>query len=233
MATPKLNRVAQMFMQRIQDPILTDGGSPELILPGSIVRTVAEIESYIHRAGQIYFDTAWKAAQPENEMPGSISHKKKFLNMFPELFKFRGITFTYLTATSYVDVTTLYNDIFEILDSVKQGGGGIIEVWDPSKLADCIAEADPFYSPPRVTSSNPGMILSHPRIYAFPNDIANTGGYTITINYIQNIKNPISGDILRSGGSYDIPYSEHHLDAIAEIAAKIYRQDDFQEDSGG
>lgn len=233
MPTPKLNRLAQMFMQRIQDPILTDGGSPELILPGSIVRTVAEIESYLHRAGQLYFDSAWKAAQPENEVPGSVSHKNKFLNMFPELFKFRSITLAYASSVSRVDLSTVYNDVFEILDSVKSGGGGIIEVWSQSKLADCIAAADPFYSPPRVTSAAPGMILSHPYIYGFPNDIANPGGYTFTLNYIQNNKNPITGDILRSGGTYDIPFSEHHLDAIADIAVKIYRQDDFQEDAGG
>lgn len=233
MATPKLNRLAQMFMQRIQDPILLDGGSPELILPGTIVRTVAEIESYVHRAGQQYFDNAWKISQPENEMPGSLSHKKKFLNVFPELFKFRSITLTYASAVSRVDLTTVYNDVFEILDSVKSGGGGLIDVWDASKLADAIAEADPFYSPPRVTSSTPGMILSHPYLYGFPNDIADPGGYTFTLNYIQNIKDPITGDILRSGGTYDIPYSEHHLDAIAEIAAAIYKKDDFQEDAGG
>jgi len=230
MATPKLNRLAIAFMQRIQDPITESAG---VITAGQLIRSVAEIESYVHRAGQIFFNGAWNAAQPENESPGSMSHKNKFLNMFPELFKFRSITLTYASAVSRVDISTVYNDIFEILDSVKQGGGGLIEVWDPSKLADCIAESDPFYSPPRVNSSTPGMILSHPYIYGFPNDLADPGGYTFTLNYIQNNKNPITGAILVSGGTYDVPFSEHHIDAIAEIAVGIYKKDDFQEDAGG
>lgn len=232
MPTPKLNRLAQMFMQRIQDPISLDGGTPEKFLAGSVVRSVAEIESYIHRAGQQYFNSAWKAAAPEGEMPGTPSHKKKFLTMFPELFKFRNITLVFASAVSRVDLSTVYNDVYEILDSVKSGGGGLIEVYDASKLGDCIAESDPFYSPPRVTSSNPGMILSQPYLYGFPNNIADPGGYTFSLNYIQNNKNPLDGSILVTGGDYDVPYGEQHLDLIAEVAASIFNKDDFQEDAG-
>lgn len=233
MPTPKLNRLAQMFMQRIQDPILLDGLSPEKFLPGSVVRTAVEIEEYIHRAGMMFFQGAWMRAQPTEEAPGSLSHKRKFLNAFPELFKFRSVTVAYASSVSSVDLTVAHNDVYDVLDSVKSGGGGIIEVWDPTNLADAIAEANPFLITPRVTSANPGMILSQPTLYVFPNNIADPAGYTFTLNFIQNIKNPTPGDILRTGGTYDVPFSEAHLDTMADIAAGIFNKDDFQEDSGG
>jgi hypothetical protein len=234
MATPKLNRLAQTFMRRIQDPIALDGGSPEKFLPGTIIRTVAEIEQYLHLAGQQFFDAAWKAAQPMQDQPGSVSHKNKFLNTFPELFTFRSITVPFATPNTVIDLTTgSWNDVHDILDSVKSGGGGTIEVWDQSKLADCLSESDPFYSPPRITSSNPGMILSQPYLYLFPINIGDPGGYTFTLNFILNLKDRTNGDILRTGGTYDVPYSEQHLTTIAELAAGIYNKDDFQEDAGG
>jgi hypothetical protein len=232
MPTPKLNRLAQTFMQKIQDPITLDGGSPEKFQAGTVIRTVDEIEQYLNSAGQRYFDATWKAAQPLNDEPGSVSHKTKFLNLFPELFKFRSITATFAAGTTKVDITTGFNDVHDILDSVKSGGGGLIDVWDQTMLADALAESDPFYSPPRVTINTPGMILSQPILYLFPNDITATT-YVFTLNYIQNIKNPDTGDILRTGGDYDIPYNEVHIEAIAEIAAGLFNKDDFQEDAGG
>jgi len=233
MPTPKLNRLAQMFMQRIQDPILIDIAN--VILPGSVIRSVVEIEEYLDRAGMALFNASWKAAQPQNEAPGTVSHKNRFLNMFPELFKFKQVTLEYTSDNhSILDLSNPTNqcfDIYDILDSIKAGGGGLIEVWQQSKLADALAESDPFCSPPRVTASFPGMILQQPKVYFFPNNLAATT-YTFTLNYIQNLKNPTNGEILRSGGAYDIAYSEQHLEDVAELAAKIFNKDDFQEDAG-
>lgn len=67
----------------------------------------------------------------------------------------------------------------------------------------------------------------------FPNNIGSPTNYIFTLQFIQNIKDPATGDILRTGGTTDIPYSEMHLDSIAELAAGIFNKDDFQEDAGG
>ena len=230
MATPKLNRLAQRFMQKIQDPILLDGGSPEKFIAGTVIRTVVEIEEYLHAAGMMFFEQRWLSAKPEDSKIGSISHKRNFLNMFPELFKFASVTVTYTAGVSSVDLTTIRYDIFDILDSVKSGGGGVIEIIDQDRLADALSDSDPFLTTPHLTNSNPVMILQQPTLYLFPNEIANPTDYTFTLNYISNIKDPGTGDILRTGGTYDVPYSENNIDAIADVAASLFNKDDFQED---
>ena len=120
----------------------------------------------------------------------------------------------------------------DILDSVKSGGGGMVEVWDASLLGEALAESNPFYSPPRVTSVIPGMILQQPLLYLFPINISDPGGYTFNLQYIRNIKNATTGDIVRTGDDDDVPYSENSIDQIAETAAQLYNKDDFQEDAG-
>lgn len=232
MATPKFNRLAEIFMQRIQDPITLDGGSPEKFLPGAIVRTVKEIERYLHTAGQSYFDAMWKAAQPTEDLPGSYAHKTKFLTMFPEMFTFASISVPFVSPNSVLDLTVLNKDVHDILDSVKSGGGGMVEVWDASLLGEALAESNPFYSPPRVKLASPGMVLQQPLLYLFPINIADGADYTFNLQYIRNIKNATTGDIVRSGDDDDIPYSENSIDQIAEIAAQLYKTDDFQEDAG-
>lgn len=233
MPTPKLNRLAQIFMQRIQDPITLDGGSPEKFIPGQIIRTVQEIERYLHTAGQSYFDAMWKAAQPTEDLPGSFSHKTKFLTMFPEMFTFRSITVPFVTPNSVLDLTVANNDVHDILDSVKNGGSGVVEVWDASLLGEALAQSNPFYSPPRVTSALPGMILQQPLLYLFPINISQTASYVFNLQFISNIKDASTGDIIRTGGTVDVPYSEMSIDQIAEIAVQIFNKDDFQEDEGG
>jgi len=232
MPTPKLNRLAQQFMSKIQDPILLDGGSPEKFLPGGIIRTVDQIERYLHEGAMKYFQAMWSAAAPDPKTISSMLHKRNFLNIFPELFKFRNITVTYSGGYSYVDLTSGYNDVHDVLDSVKSGGGGVIEVWDQDKLTGAQSESDPFYSGDRI-ADNPGMILQQPNLFLFPNTIAQAGDYTFQLNYIQNVKNPTSGDILRTGGSYDIPFAENNFDAISDMCKKIYEIDDHKEDAGG
>ena len=232
MATPKLNRLAQRFMQKIQDPIVLDEGTPEKFYPGSVIRAVKDIEEYLHSAGMKFFEQNWLASKPDNSKAGSISHKRIFLNLFPELFSFTSITITFASGVSSIDLTTANNDVFDILDSVKSGGGGIIEIIDQDRLADALSGNDPFAASPYVTSSNPFMILQQPKLYLFPADIAQSVDYVFTLNYISNIKNPNTGDILRTGGDYDVPYSENNIDVIADIAASLYNKDDFQEDAG-
>ena len=232
MATPKFNRLAQIFMRRIQDPITLDAGSPEKFLAGTVIRTVAEIEGYLHTAGQAYFDAMWKSSQPGEDLPGSMTHKKKFLSMFPEMFTFVSISVPFVTPNSVIDLTAANNDVHDILDSVKSGGGGMVEVWDASLLGEALAESNPFYSPPKVTAAVPGMILQQPLLYLFPINIADGADYTFNLQYIRNIKNATTGDIVRTGDDADVPYSENSIDQIAEVAAGLFNKDDFQEDAG-
>ena len=149
------------------------------------------------------------------------------------MFTFKQITVPFVTPNSFIDLSSSNNDVFDILDSVKKGGGGLVEVWDQRHLADALAESDPFYSPPRVIIAAPGMILQQPRLYLFPINISDPTAYVFNLQYIRNIKNSTTGDIIHTGDDNDVPYSEHSIDQIAEIAVQLYKKDDFQEDAGG
>jgi len=217
-------------MQKIQDPITLDGAVPEKFTAGTVIRTVGEIEQYLHSAAMKFMEQSWNAAKPPDSMPSSLSHKRAFLNLFPELFKFREITVVYAAGVSSVDLTaSFFFDVFDILDSRKTGGI-VIEVWDQDKLADAMTGSNPFYL---GSVAAPGMILQHPKLFVFPNSIADPAAYSFDLFYIQNVVNPQTGDILRTGGAFDIPFSEHRFETIADIAAGLYNKDDFQEDAGG
>lgn len=215
--TPKLNILAQRFMNGIQDPITIDSGTGKFSA-GSIIQTVAEIETRLGDAMMKYMDDVWKAAK---------GNKQQFLTFLPELFKKVDTTLGTPNTSIYLEYPGLnLFDVYDILDSSHNTT--LIEVWNQVHLADALAGVDPFYV---GDADRPGMILQHPVVYFFPTSLAAATDYAVRFNYIQKPVNPEDGTYFTTGGTYDIPFSLNHINDIAETAVRMYRVDDFQEDA--
>lgn len=216
MATPKLNLLAQRFMQQIQDPITIDSATG-IIYPGNLIQTVAEIESILGDAMLKYINNVWTEAK---------SNRDIFIGFLPELFKPKTITFTHPSNTYYTELAG--SDLFDLMDILDSNSGNtLIEVWNPVHLADAKAQTDPFYT---GGSEMPGIIYQKPLIWLFPASIVATADYSINLNYISLPVNPVDGSYLTSGGDTDIQFNQNHLQDIADYATKLYKVDDYQED---
>lgn len=215
MATPKLNRLAQRFMQQIQDPITIDAG---VILPGQIIRSVPDIEHYLGMAMMKFIEEVWKQSQ---------ANANVMLRALPDLYQER--TCTIAAGTQKVDLSTTHADLWDPLDS-RNGTTTILEVWHPIHLTDALNGTDPFYV---GNSKRGGIIYQKPYLWIFPaNLVDDVLDYNFTLCFIQAPLNPTDGTYLVSGGDYDIPFSDIHFTTISDIAEKLYKVDDYQEDAG-
>lgn len=213
--TPKLNLLAQRFMQQIQDPITVDGSG--VITPGNVILTVAEIENFLGDAMGKYINSIWTQAKGNRDL---------FIRFLPELFKSKSITFTTPVNTFYTLMPGggLFH-LYDILDS--NAGAVLIEAWNAVHLSDAVAGTDPFYL---GTNTRPGIIYQSPLIYLFPATLVAAANYTMNLNFIQSAVSPDDGTYLTSGGNYDIPFNIQHIADIADYATKLYRADNFEED---
>lgn len=215
MPTPKLNDLAHKFMQKIQDPISEQSG---IILPGQIIRSVAEIEQYIGLAMMKFIEEVWMKAQ---------GNAAAMLRALPDLYEERDLTIP--QATQKVDITNTHADVWDILDS-RQGTTTILEVWNTIHLTDALNGSDPFYV---GDSRRAGLIYQKPYVWVFPASLVPAlTDYEFTLCFLKAPLHPTTGDYLTSGGNYDIPFSDIHLPTIASIAEKLYKVDDYQEDAG-
>lgn len=217
MATPKLNRLAQRFMQQIQDPIIVDPGNPDLLLPGQVIRTITEIEHYLGMAMMKFIEEVWKTAG---------ANAGTMLRALPDIYKERDLTI--LTGTQKIDISTTHADVWDILDS-RQSTVTILEVWNAIHLTDALNGSDPFYV---GDARRAGIIYQKPFLWIFPASLAAASDYTFTLCFLQAPLHPVNGTYLTIGGDYDIPFSDIHFNTIASIAEKIYKVDDYQEDAG-
>lgn len=216
MATPKLNKLAQRFMQQIQDPITIDAG---VILPGTIIRSVAEIEHYLGMAMMQFIAGVQQQAQ------GSIS---LLLRALPDLYEEREVVFPSIlsTADSKIDISSTHADLYDLCTS--RGTGYIFEPWDPKHLSDVLNGLDPFRE---GSGRYGGLIYQKPYLWLFPKSIHVGSAYTVNLCFIKAPLNPLTGEYLISGGDYDIPFADVLFPQICNIATKLYKVDDYQEDA--
>lgn len=215
MATPKLNRLAQRFMQQIQDPILIDAG---VIQPGQIIRSVAQIEHYLGMAMMKFIESAWQQAQGSGSM---------LLKAIPDLYHERECIIP--AGTQKVDLSSTHADLWDPLDS-RKGTATILEIWNSIHLTDALNGSDPFYV---GDARRGGLIYQKPYLWIFPATLVDpVVDYDFTLCFIQAPLNPLTGEYLVSGGDYDIPFSDIHFTTLSDIAEKLYKVDDYQEDAG-
>ena len=218
MATPNLNRVMKIFMRRILDPVVESGG---VILPGKIILTTADIEEYVSRAMMSLVNMYWEKYE------GDII---AFTQMFPELQKTINVASvlsgSYLTVD--LDTTTTLADYFQALPSYKIGSPNLkIDVWNSAKFADLVSGDNPFMIAP---STRPAFVEVDRKLYLFPVSLGDD--YHWTFVYLFVPLDPETGDRLTSGGTYDSPFTAQWDDKIAEIAEKLY-WDDNNKQAGG
>jgi len=207
MATTKLNMIAQAFMRIILDPVTeTDG----VIQPGKIITEVAEIETYISRAMMNLVSETWQAA---------AGNWMKLMKLYPDLIKIKPVNAVFQDGISFVEKTG-ENEILDLFYVLPSSSGTIkIDVWNPAKFTDIITGADPILI---ADVEHPAMMYLDGKIYLFPQNIAEISEFSFSLVYLRLPLNPLTGDILRSGGAYDSPFSEDNYSAIAERAAKLY-----------
>lgn len=217
MATPKLKRLAKKFMQQIQDPVIDDPENSDLILPGQIVRTIPEIEHYLGMAMMRFIEGVWQQA---NANAGVM------LRALPDIYQERDLTI--LSGQQKVDIASTHADVWDILDS-RNGTTTILEIWNAIHLTDALNGSDPFYV---GDERRGGLIYQKPFVWVFPASLSEATDYTFTLCFLQAPLNPTDGTYLTIGGDYDIPFSDIHFPTICDIAEKIYKVDDYQEDAG-
>jgi hypothetical protein len=218
MATTKLDMLAQRFMQQIQDPIVHDPITQNL-LPGNIIRTILEIQNYCGNACLKYVKNIWGMAKGDRNL---------FISFIPELFKTQTIQFPNNTAEIDMTQAVLFKDFFDCLDSYN--GTIPIEIWNPVHLTDALTNNDPFYA---GSALRPGLIYQKPYLYLFPASLSGATGYPVSLNYIALPIDPSTGDFLVIDGNTDIPFSYDHIQEIADIAVQLYRTDDAEAQSAG
>lgn len=202
MATPKFNRVALQFMQRINDPT-TEAGSPLVIVAGKQLTSVAKIETFVNRAMMELFNQLWTAVQGD---------RKLFSQLLPELIK--QDSFTTDASGLYTISSTKLRSMYVPLD-LRIGSTPIDLV--PPEAVEYIETSDNALAPSTTNfyCLHKGTILKFYPAASFNAQVVNIG-------FIQLPVSDTDGSLLVSGGSVDIPFSDQWENQIASIAADLY-----------
>ena len=200
-------------MQQIQDPIYIDPDTG-IVTPGMLIRTQAEIETYLGQAMMRYFDSVWE------NVSGS---RRDFINVLPELFASQELTFEVLETVVDLSLVSGFLDVFDVCDSYI--GGLQVEAWNPVHLTEALSGYNPFYV---GTATKLGMIYQKPNLYLFPVTKTATLVFTFYLQYIKLPVNPLTGAFFIINGDYDIPFSIAHITEIADIATRLFKTDDMQ-----
>lgn len=200
MATPKFDRIAVEFSQRIYDPITVTSG----VMSAGAVLTIPDICTYVNKALLGFFNDMWIAKK-------DIA---SFTQMFPELIRTATIT---LTAGSQYTLATPNLDYFTILSGqystkyISAPPVYLYHVYSTGKNLNYAAD-----------SNNP-IIFEMNKIFSVqPTSIKST---TIEILFIKQPLDPTTGAFYTQNGSYDSPFYDHWNSKIAEYAEKLYKTD--------
>ena len=207
--------LAQRFMLQIEDVYQEDPATHN-VLPGNLVRSIDALNNYLGQAMNLYFHQAWSQSQGRQD----------FINKLPELQDFVAVTFPQLTSAQDIVAASNRFDIFDVLDS--NNTTLLIEAWSSTHLADGLAGIDPFYI---GTVTSPGMIFTNPILYLFPTTLTALASFTFTLRFIKLPVSQIDGTFFNVNGNEDCPFAIDHLQSIADIATKLYDEDDDKEDT--
>lgn len=199
-ATTKFNRIAQVFMIKIGDPITITGN---VINAGKIIDSKEQIENYVNRALETFFYTKW------TEFGGDV---KKFANFFPELV----IPQVNGTLGAGICSVEAFKNLFQLFG--LRVDNKYVRIWDMSvysiaksgKRIQYIGSAD-----------DPGAILVGDEIQFF-------GAEDSTKVDMEYIIKPIREDgtaFVSSNDAEDSPFNEFWTEQIAQIAADLYNKD--------
>jgi hypothetical protein len=161
----------------------------------------ADRENYINKAMLTLFNKYWNKP---NEMA----------MIFPELMKtFEGTT----SSTGVYQLASPNKDIYFIFETYINGKQTIIK---PADMYLAIKNEAFYYQKP--TADKPYLVQIADELRFLPESI---GVKSFIATGIKQPINPATGGFLIIGGSYDVPFKEHWLTAILDIAELLFRQD--------
>lgn len=204
--TPKFNRIAIEFMQRINDPVALTGDPPAIpSAGGSVLDSKAKVESFVNRAMFKLFNDIWASIKGDSKL---------FLKIFPELGREVGIT-THASGYYVIDTGNVMRDSFKLLEG--RLSTTYIEMVEPFLLEELLTGRNTELVP---SATVPYAYESNRTIYFLP--AASFNAQAVYINYIRLPLSLADGSFLTSGGTYDSPYYDHWNSKIAEIAAELF-----------
>jgi hypothetical protein len=214
MATAKIDKILTSFLSRIGDPATFSGS----VLQDGNILTASEAMEYVNKALHELFRKYWELTQGD---------KKKFAEIFPELFKRRVVIVNNTDGKTKYAVANPNLDYFALLDAITNTVA-YIQVLPATLYHTVLSENHPYYVP---TLSRPAIIDVDKTLFVFPKDYVGSGLSTsITISIIVLPLDPTTGAFLAQNGSYDSPYYDHWNEEIVNIATEMYKQD-LQRDS--
>jgi hypothetical protein len=200
MATPRFNRIALSFMEKINSPTSESAG---VVQGGSLVTTTARVEKYVNRAMHALFNKIWESAEGD---------KLRFMTVCPELVKIAQIL-------KESGDPTVPGDYFEAI-------GARLVIQDALAVNIYLRlPARQYYMVTRTgsnaqwvgTAAKPILYELEGTLYLFPD----TTSGQIELQYIQ-MPLKTDGTFITSGGAVDCPFSDQWNEQIAEIAADLY-----------
>jgi len=206
MATPKIDRIAIEFIQRIGgtfDSAFTPGSGT---MPASdLIDDANTIMTFINKAMFKLFNDVWMSANGDVEV---------FTRIFPELIQRDSVTFT---SSEYTIVNPSMH-IFKLINGYNTAGV-YFKSWSPVKYAVAKTGYETQYV---GTDAKPALMHMSDvgKIFLFSdNNIT-----PITLVYIKFPLNKTDGSFLTQNGSYDSPFYDQWNTRIAEIAEAMYSQ---------
>jgi hypothetical protein len=187
MATPKFNRAAKEFMQKIYDPITESAGT---ITAGSVITTVLDIENYINKAMMNLFNNIW------TEVEGSIL---RFLQILPESQTLQTITLTLGIGESSIEVNSVNNlgNLVQILPSRTISSNAYLPILPPHRFIEWKTSQDPFLA----FANNPHLCYVGGKIYYLATTLATI---QIQLNYIRSPLLPDGNQYVSGPANTDI-----------------------------
>lgn len=167
---------------------------------GQLIRTEEEIQAYLNNASNIYFNQIAK----ENEF-----RPERIVISYPELLNYLPIT----VLANQKEATHTRKNIYKLLS------GANYEAIDNGFIPK-ILQSDSYFR------NKAAICFDANKIYYFPAPISDTN---LTVYYVRY---PLQNDGTGFGfnTAEDIVWNETHFADIVQIAVKLYRVDDFQED---
>lgn len=204
MSTVRFDAISVMVSRMTGDPVAAGGTAGEFF-------TAAERNGYVNKALNDFFAQMWRELGFDY---------KAMVRAFPELSKITTSVNTSSAGIYDIKSSGSYQDYFKLIDAYKSSGSTHIRVMAKELYVSALLGLNSLYTP---SATNLMVFELADGLHFLPASSFSTQG--VILHYIQLPVDPTSGAFLTEGGSYDSPFGIQWDAVIAEIAAKMIKQD--------
>lgn len=197
MPSPKFDTLNISFSKIIGDVVAAAGTS------GSILSD-DERDGYINRALNELFRKYWEGVQGDH---------KRFIEVFPELFKSQDITTT--AGGTYALAAANTYDFFKAVDGILSSS--LVKFLDKSLFAVVKTNSNQMYL---ASTTNLLAFEIQGTITFLP--AASFNAQTVTLNFIRRPVDPSTGSGFTNGGTNDHPFNAVWHEEILKIALQLF-----------